>query len=444
MIQQAPTDHSPLAEPMTISFWLWNYFYAIKDGEYFHDLASCVAGLAVRGFNTVRVDAGTGLCHTAAGERRGVIEMHEPFPGFSTLRQMDPRTDPRTQGGCQVDVLEKVIELFTLAQRFDIRVILSSWFYLHTFWFVDDELVEEFFGVPVAERFRRFAVDTDRLLAELKARGLQGQIAFVEIQNEFDGLFYLWGLDKLGTNDEEKRQVLDEFRRWHEEALAFLQARHPDLLFAIDTCHSGIDRAMLPRNAEVWNYHMYYAWGVYTDVFESPVYDPDFDFAQANAHPVVGPFLRRPLLPIEDVRACRKYLPYVGFDWPTRVWLFNNLDAQALPELEHRLADRLVCDLDMYKQRIDTAIQHAADTCAALFPQIALVVGEGTTYCAHPDMRWEEESAAYWELVDYATRRFRDEGYWGCVPRTNSGPEDPSWREYPERLRAATARFLER
>ena len=27
----------------------------------------------------------------------------------------------------------------------------------------------------------------------------------------------------------------------------------------------------------------------------------------------------------------------------------------------------------------------------------------------------------------------------GSVPRTNSGPEDPVWREFPERLRAATA-----
>ena len=429
-----------LVEPMAISFWLWNYYYGIKDGEYFHDLEQCFKELLARGFNTIRVDSGAGLCHTAEGRRRGTIHLHEPFPGYSTLRQIDPRTDLTTQGGCQCDVLERVIELFTLAQKYNIRVILSSWFYLHTFWFVEDDLVEEFFTVPLEQRFMRFAIDTDRILTVLKERGLHQQIAFVEIQNEFDGLFYLWGLGMLGNDDEEKRHIHHDFRHWHEEALDFLKRRHPDLLVAIDTCHSGVNREILPRNA----HDMYYSWGVYGKVFEHPVFESDFDFTQASHHSLVGRFLRSPLIPIDTIRSCRKSLRYVATDWPTRFWLYNNLDEQAFPELEHQLTERLAQDIDEYRHAIDNHICQALDTRKVLFPDILLVVGEGATYCAHPKMRWEEKSDAYWELVDYMTRRLKESGYWGCVVRTNSGPEDPAWREFPERLQHATALFLDR
>ena len=433
-----------LPKKLTISFWLWNYFYGIKKGEYFHDLEQCFVELKERGFDTVRVDSGAGLCHDSAGKPRGQIRLHEPFPGFSTLRQMDMRTDMSTQGGCQCNVLDKVIELFELAEKYDVHVILSSWFYLHTFWFVEDDMVEEFYALPPEKRFMRFAVDTDRILSEIKARALQRQIAFVEIFNEFDSLTSYWGLNKLWKTDGEKLQGMHDFRSWHEDALDFLKARHPDLLFAVDTCSSGVDREILPRNAHVWNHHMYYSWGAYWKVFETPVYESGFDFANAEKHPALGRFLSKPQIPIEAVRSCRKYLQHVEPGWPIRVWLYNNLDIRKLPELERLLGEHLSEKIDDYKKAIDDNISKALETRKALFPDIILAVGEGATYCAHPKMRWEEKSDAYWELVGYATRRLKEEGYWGCVTRTNSGPEDPVWREFPERLRCATAIFSEK
>ena len=41
--QNAIQEH--LSEKMTISFWLWNYFYGIKKGEFFHDLEQCFVEL---------------------------------------------------------------------------------------------------------------------------------------------------------------------------------------------------------------------------------------------------------------------------------------------------------------------------------------------------------------------------------------------------------------
>ena len=139
---------------------------------------------------------------------------------------------------------------------------------------------------------------------------------------------------------------------------------------------------------------------------------------------------------------CRKYLQYVEYSWPIRVWLYNNLDERQLPALELLLDEHLSGQIAEYKKAIDDNIRLALETRQALFPDILLVVGEGATYCGHPRKRWEEKSDAYWALVDYATRRLKDEGYWGCVARTNSGPEDPSWIEFPERLRHATRAFL--
>lgn len=439
-IKGALPEH--LATPLSISFWGSNYFYGIKEGEYFHDLEKCFVELKERGFNTVRVDSGAGLCHDATGRRRGEINLHEPFPGFSTLRQMDLRTDLATQGGCRCDVMEKVIELFRLARTYEVKVILSSWFYLHTFWFVEDDLVQEFFALPPEKRFMRFAVDADRILSELRARSLQSQIAFVEIFNEFDSFPKHWKLNSTWKTDAAKLQGMREFRGWHEEALDFIKARHPDLLFGIDTCGSGVDREILPRNAHVWDYHIYYSWDVYGNLFETLVHQDGFDFGNAATHPVLGRFLRSPLAGIEAVRSCRKHLEHVTHSWPRRVWLYHNLDERKLPELERLLDKHLAAHTGEYMKAVDDSIRKALEIRKAIFPDILLVVGEGATYCAHRHMRWEEKSDAYWELVSYATRRLREEGHWGCVPRTNSGPEDPSWIEFPERLRQATGCFL--
>jgi NAD(P)-dependent dehydrogenase (short-subunit alcohol dehydrogenase family) len=34
------------------------------------------------------------------------------------------------------------------------------------------------------------------------------------------------------------------------------------------------------------------------------------------------------------------------------------------------------------------------------------------------------------------------QGCWGAMLRTNSGPEDPVWQEYPEKLHQANTAFL--
>jgi len=93
-----------LPNRLTISFWLWGYYMGAQQGEVFHDLEARFIELKERGFNTVRIDAGMGLCHTLDGRPRGMITLREPFPGHSHLiRQMNFK-------GGRCDVLQRLIE----------------------------------------------------------------------------------------------------------------------------------------------------------------------------------------------------------------------------------------------------------------------------------------------------------------------------------------------
>jgi hypothetical protein len=339
-------------------------------------------------------------------------------------------------------VMERLLELFRLARKHDVYVILSSWFYLHTFWYVDDSIRNELFAIPVEGRFMYFAREYDKLISRLKEEGLHTQIAFVEILNEFNNLPYQWGLIKATSSEAEKLRVLHEFRRRHEEALAFARDRHPELLWAMDTSSPDTGTDILPRNAQVWNHHMYYSWVIYFKLLEHYVQDEKFDFQHPESHPVVGRFLRAPAADIGAVRKSCKGDSRVEEGWYRRVWLYNSMDTAGLPELERLLSETLARDIAEYKRYADENVAKGVSMRDSHFPGMPLVVGEGATYCAHMGMRWEERSDAYWSLIEHTLGLLKQNGYWGCTPRTNSGPEDPSWTEYPDRLRHANEFFL--
>ncbi|MDD5704730.1 MAG: cellulase-like family protein [Kiritimatiellae bacterium] len=424
-----------LPERLTISFWLWNYFYGIQEGGAFHDLEKRFTELRERGFNCVRVDSGVGLIHSPDGKRRGRILLRSPFGEFSNLRQLNVG-----KGNVQCDVLERVLELFRQAERHDVHVVLSSWFYLHTFWYVDDRIRREMWSIPPRERFMYFARDYDRLIARLKDEGLHTRIAYVDIFNEFSGFGTQWHLMKATASAEERRAVYCELRRWHEEALAFLRDRHPDLLWAMDTASpGGLDA--LPRNAQVWDQHMYYCWSVYK-LLDDYVQQEEFDFAHASKHPVIGRFLRESAADIAAVRRSANDDPHIEEGWYRRVWLYNSLKAEALPEIERLLSESLIRDMAEYRRYAEENVAAGLSIRNEHFPGMPLVVSECATYCAHPAMRWEERSDAYWSLIEYMVGLLKQAGYWGCTPRTHSGPEDPSWTECPDRLRHANELFL--
>jgi len=417
-------------ERLAISFWIWALWDTGTNG-FFNDLELRMAELVDRGFNCIRIEGGAGITHDAEGRPRGELEFHAALPGHGHFtRQMEHMT------GGRVDLLKRLIELCTVAKRHNVKVILSSWYYLHTFWFTDKSVTAELLGLPPEERFMVFARGLDRILEELKQRGLADTVITAEIFNEVNGMDFLGG---YGAN-KKAADVFPKFRSLHEEALSFLETRHPGVRFSLDTSTASINTELIPRNAQVWTFHSYYLWSVYK-VFEQNLLGGDTDLTDPEVYAPIRRFLRRDLVPFQAILDCRKGRPPIANGWYRRIWLYRNLDPNAMPELERLLQEDLEKHIDEYKQKSTDAVEQAVKLRDEILPGIPLILGEGVSYCADHRLRWEERSDAYWEVVEHAARAYRQHGLWGAVARTNSGPEDPVWHEYPERLRQVNAVF---
>jgi hypothetical protein len=416
-------------EPLVISFWIWALWDTGTNG-FFNDLELRMAELVERGFNCIRIEGGAGITHDAAGRPRGELEFFAALPGHAHFtRQMEHMT------GGRVDLMRRLVKLCAVAQRHKVKVILSSWYFLHTFWFTDERVTAELLGLPPEERFIRFARGLDRILEELKQKGLADTIAAAEIFNEVNGSEFVSGAQQKSTD------VLRKFRSLHEEALDFLKARHPDIRFSLDTSSPWVNTDFIPRNAQVWTFHSYYLWSVY-NVFEQNLLRADADLADPALYAPIRRFLRRDLVPFQTILDSRKGRPPINPGWYRRIWLYRNLEPNAMPELERLLEENLEKHIAEFKQKATDAVEQAVKLRDKHFPGIPLVLGEGASYCADHRLRWEERSDAYWEVVEHAARTCRERGLWGAVARTNSGPEDPVWHEYPERLRRVNAVFL--
>jgi len=399
-------------ERLAISFWNFGLL-STGPNSLFHALETHMAETVQRGFNCIRTECGTGITHDAEGRPRGELEFYPVLPGHDHFT----RELQHVRGG-RVDLLKRLIELCRVAKRYNVKLILSSWYYLHTFWFTDKNVTAELLGLPLEGRFMYFARGLDRILGELKQRGLADTIANAEIFNE-----------------------VGDSGRLHAEALDFLQTRHPDIRFSLDTASAFIDPEIVPRNAQVWTFHSYYLWGVYS-IFEQGLVFGDTDLNDPPVYAPVRPFLRRDLVSFQAILDSREGRPPIAQNWFRRIWLYRNLDPNAMPELERMLQEHLEKNIDEFKQKATEAVKHAVKLRDELLPGVPLMLGEGASYCADHRFRWEERSDAYWEVVEHAARAYREHGLWGAVARTNSGPTDPVWQEYPERLRRANAVFL--
>jgi hypothetical protein len=417
---------------LAISFWIWA-LWDIGTSGFFDNLELRITELVERGFNCIRIEGGAGLTHDADGKLRGELEFFPAVPGHGTFtRQMEHMT------GGRVDLMKRLIELCTVARRHDVKVILSSWYYLHTYWFTDERITDELLGLPREERFIYFARGLNRILDELEQNGLADTIASAEIFNEVDGMDFVGGY----VESDESVEMLHRFRNFHEEAIEFLESRHPDIRFAVDTYTPWTNTEFAPRNPDVWTFHSYYLWDVYK-VFEGSLLSPDADLADPAVYAPIRRFLRRDLVPFRSVLESRGYRPpFDHQDWYRRIWLYGNLDPNAMPELERLLEENLERNIERYKQKAVDAVVQAVKLRDEHFPGTPLILGEGVSYCADRRLRWEERSDAYWDVVEHAARAYREHGFLGAVARTNSGPEDPVWHEYPERLRRINAVFL--
>jgi hypothetical protein len=316
------------------------------------------------------------------------------------MRQMN--TDGR-RGSC--DFMERTVELFRAAKKYDVFIVPSSWYYLHTYWMVEEPGInDEMFSIPPLERFMVFAKYLHYIIRELEELGLDDRIAFAEIFNEADGLSFV---DGYGHRNKRSVEELHQFRAAHGEAIQWLKEQHPQLLFAYDSHTYWADENQVPDTMQVYNFHNYYMWNVYSAMENDP---------EINKELLMGKYTEA------DVRRTREGKLPAAEDWYRRDWYYNDLDPEKMHLAEAFLAKYLAENMDKYRERFSMSLEYILNFTREHCPGLPLVTAEGTTYCGSKLLLWEDKDPNYWQLVEEATLAYKKAGLWGVIPRTCCGP----------------------
>ena len=410
--------NNKLPKKLNISFPIWG-LYDIDGKGFYADTDKMMKEHVERGFNCIRLDDGAGLMHDLDGKPRGRVKIGHAFGEYDKI----PRQFDAIGGEGYCDLLERLIKIATSAKKYGVYLILSSWYYLHTYWMCHDkELNDRLFAIPDEDKFMTFAKFLHYIIEELKKRGLDDVIAFVEIFNEADGLYFTTAYEPLKFTDEHCETV----RARHEEAIFWLKEKHPDVLVAYDSFDVSPDERQIPRNADVLNFHSYFLWGNYMRV--EAVSDDCFDHGIKE----------------EDVREAHKFRrPEIDeYGWHRRIALYGGLKPEMMSVYEKRLEDKLREEYD-FRVNKAFAAEKTVESVKKIIPDIKVVCGEGVSYVASKTLLWEEKSELCFKLVKTVLKKYSDIGMWGTVVRTCMGPEDPAWNLIPEKIKELNEVFSE-
>ncbi len=403
-----------LPKRLTISFPIWGLEDTAPTGMY-HDLDKMAAEHVERGFNCIRLESGAGLTHDLDGNRLPPAQILAPFGKYDDNRQLFCIGG---EGKC--DFLTRLIDLCRACQKYDIYLILSSWYYLHTYWYMDEDTNARLFAIPVEERFLAFAKFLHYILRELEERGLDDRIAAAEIFNEMGDLPHLWSLA-----GEDRAKIDETFRQKHEEALDFLISNHPNILFSCDDSVGRDRNSIYPRNMQAYNGHNYFLWSIYNGSLEGMNPNPKYYRGDVTA---------------EDVANAYTHANYSG-DWIYRTRNCHDVNPAMVSEMEWDLENRLCEKWDEYMAALDRSVEGYRQIMAA-FPGIPILCGEGVSYCSSKIVLWEEKSPLFWKMVETAMGKYKEAGLWGSVVKTCCGPEDPCWHLCKDKLKEMNELFL--
>jgi hypothetical protein len=404
-----------LPDRLAICSWIWAWISSGTPGEPYGDLEKAMAETKDRGFNCIRVDAGLNWCFDLKGNPRGEMEFRPWIEGYhSNLRTTNCR------GGGRHDVLKRVIRMMELAREYGIYVILTSWEYQDSTWLVADRKIrDEVYAIPVEDRLIRLAHQHDRLLNLLKERGLDKMIAFVEPHNEIEHSEFL--KDVAGM------------KRISEEAIAFLSDRHPDLLFSSD--HSSENNfSMIADNTQVFDMHLYAGASMYFNgILAQSVWHPDFDPNDPRKLPLLDRLLKDKIVPWDEFQ---KPARNIREFWRPFCWLYENLKNEEWDNwmLEHYA--------EFWPEAQSKAVNLIASFGAeAAHRGIPAVLDEGGWFYPPFNSRFEEmpEGLALFEVMQEQAIK---NNYWGFMPTTYCGPEQPIWYANPRWLKEMNRRFL--
>ena len=404
-----------LPKRLTLSFPIWGLFDSDGKGVY-ADMDRFVREHKERGFNCIRLEDGAGLIHDKDGNRLPPIEWGWGFGD----RDEFIRQNICVKG--KVDVYTRLIDLFKAAKKYDVYVVLTSFYYLHTYWYLKDKaLNDSLLAIDPHERYERFAKYLHYILCELEREGLDDRIAFAEIFNEADGLAFCGGYgNRRGVSDEERARFCEE----HEKALAFLRAEHPQILFAYDASRPSLDENLAPKNAQVYNFHSYFMWSAYSAIQNDPSW------------------LASERVSVEKLLSMINYPDLFPDDWKRMITFYGNLDASKIDEMNKALTEQFLRERESHEEKLHKNLASAKHHMDGIYRDCLCVCGEGVSYSGSYALVWEEYCPEYWELLRHTMLENRRLGLWGSVIRTCCGPEDPVWNSHPDKLRELNALFL--
>lgn len=410
-----------LPDRLAISCWQFTWISCALPDEPYHDLEAAVIGLKERGFNAVRLDAGYDWCFTADGKPRGEMEFRAMIGG-----QNDRIRCKNGRGGARFDVLQRVIRLMELAKKHGVYVIPTCWQYMHSNDAVaDPALRNEIAQMPKPERLMRLTRNLDRLLQVLKERGLHENLAYVEPHNEVNYGHLLKGPGA---------------REAHEEAIAFLRERHPDILVAGDTNTSNLDET--PRNTQILDNHVYPGVPIYWEnLWRKTVLADDFDPENPRKNELLDFLLEKDCLPFDQFDV---YLWEPSDEGDLRqhqterrrYWLWHNLD---LARFDRWMLEQYAAMEARIKR--EARERYTANVELARSLNVPAVISEGGLYFPPLNSRWEESETGR-AFFDHLTDLAIELGYWGFLQTTYNGPDNPMWWAHAGWLKENNTRFL--
>lgn len=415
-----------LPRRLAICYYGWDWITSALPDEAYGDLDRALRETRERGFNCIRPDMCLGLLYAPDGRRLGRIHFRARLPGVnSNMQCVDAR------GGGTHDVWACIMRLLELAEKHDLYIIGTSWLYQDFLTEVaDDALRTALVSVPYNDRILFLAREWDRLLNDIKARGLQRRLAMVEVVNELD-------CTQASAADSHARSA-PTYETWRNEAIpaappeqqremagaavAFLRERHPDLLITVDMAGAANLARLAPDNVQVADHHAYsdgitmhimaaagvLPWGEHAFPYEK---DP---LSQGNA--VLLSLLKPQTVSWDEVKRQGKDTRPC---WCRFAWFYQNLDQEKYDAwcLSHYAECR---------DRIRASVENAFRTGAEFGHSrgLPLVVDEGyimypplrSRFLMTPEGRWGEEIGVNAAIAH---------GYWGILPTGYFRPNTP-------------------
>ncbi len=399
-----PPAHLP--RRLTVCLWDFSWYTQAGPGEPYEDLNAVCAELAARGFNTIRICAAPLLLFGGLGldDLARDLEIEGMGPA-ATGAYLGQRTRwYNTPGGYRLDLVARLTELFEVALKHDLVVILSSWEYQQSPAFARSRRwFDAVDAVPLDARYATLAQAWDRLISHVTAQGYRDRIALVEMHNEVDF------------------SLLPPLERDGATQLHGLAQRHPDLLVTASygkPPHLAMHE--LPNVLGAAQFHVY-CYGV-LDILQQRVQIRDEgvdDFPNAALRELLLPTAPPPA---DYGRAQEwKYSATVvtdrmlyGYDWidpeAWDAWLRLNYSpyrAAMLRETESRVI----------------AISRWAR--ASSLPAL---IGEGWIGYTPLEANFEESPDGH-EVAEHGIQTALNHGIWGMVLGSNVAPHHPSWTQ---------------